>query len=363
MANKMKIDYSSLKITDRFGSSKPMYYTLVTPELATALIRGWNTIYASKQDAIRSNLASIVMIVKCDDMVKMRINPNTKWVKVNPACVRILYDAGILRASTVYEQVSRALSRNVTCDQLASVLAGFTSKFDIAEAFMVLADRWILHELNGKLYVANKNVHEDILGVIAEFVEENADYVYGAFHYDFQLRGFIVNEHRTVGESVADLRGSVKRGALVDDGGDTEMSVFDLNAIYMASDASYHQDIVDTTGYHNPNLIGLLLARIFQPMIIVHSVEQVLGCNMTAQSVSSYLRHRGNDVMLENLLSAMEMWDLFNSNFDFSNMSPRDAIKSLIDFLYLHSNQLTEEGLAVLKCLKTYTHLFYLNHS
>lgn len=353
MANKT-IDYSTLKIRNRFGSSKPMYYTLVYPELATSLIDGWNTVYAGEQDAIRYNLMSIVMIIKCNDMVKMRINPNTKWINVNPVCVRILYDAGVLQVSTVSEQVNRALSRNVTCDQLSGVLEGLASKFDVAEAFTVLADRWILHENNGKLYVANKNVREDILGVITEFVEENEDYAYGAFHYDFQLRGFIVNEYRTVGESIADVRGRTKRGALVRDGGDTEPSVFDLNAIYMESDSSYRQDIIDTTGYHNPNLAGLLLARVFQPMIIVHSVEQALGCNMTAQAVASYLRYRGNDVMLENLQSAMEMWDHFNSNFDFSNISPRDAIKSLIDFLYLHSNQLTEEGLAVLKCLKTY---------
>jgi hypothetical protein len=137
-------------------------------------------------------------------------------------------------------------------------------------------------------------------------------------------------------------------------GGDTELSVFDLNEIYMASEASHQQDRIDATGYHNPQIAGLLLARIFNPMIIVASVEKALGMQVPMNILKSYLQHRGNMVLLENIQNATELWEIFNETFDFSAKTPKEAFKEMIDLLYMNAHLLTEEGVAVLKFLRFY---------
>jgi hypothetical protein len=177
--------------------------------------------------------------------------------------------------------------------------------------------------------------------------------VEGIFEYDFQLRAIAGHEYETRGESIMDLRESVVHGKPIADNGDIELSVFELNDIYLKSEASFTQDKIDSTGYHNPKIIGLMLARIFNPYIIVKSMEKVIG-RLTIEEAEAYLDTRGNELLLENLQTAQDLLEKFNEKLDFSNKTPREAFKELIDFLHINSNLLTEEGLAVLKCMKTY---------
>lgn len=347
------VNFSNIGFKTIYGKKLPIAFALNQVDLADRLIRGWKTVYAADQKAIKFIFNSIITIVTVDGIRKVRKNPGKDWVKINPECIRMLFDAGILREASVYEEVSKALGKNVTLDQLQGVLDNLIQPKQIREAFEVFADRWILHEFKDTYHVSNKNINENILEVIATFVAENEKYVEGRFNYDFQLRSLAGHEHETTGESIADVRESVIHGLDVNHNGDTELTVFDLNNIYLASEASYAQDKIDSTGYHNPKIIGLMLARMFNPYIIVKSMEKVIGC-LTIEEAEAYLSHRGNDVMLENLQNAQDLWEAFHENFNFSDKSPREAFTELIEFLHINANLLTEEGLAVLKCLQTY---------
>lgn len=344
-------DYSKLTLATRFGSKKPMYYALVYPEMAQTLVSLWDTTYSKLHVEIRACLGNIVTIVQDDDMMKMRLNPSMKWVHTNAACVRILYDAGVLKVSDVYTQVSKALGKKVTAEQLSGVLNRLTKSKDICDAFEAFADYWILHEAADRLTVANKHVDDAILDVIRKFVEENEKYVTGLFNYDFKLRGILGHEHETRGESIADLRNNIRRGSLVEMNGDTERSVFDLNDAYMESEEFARRVQLCCTGYNDPSIAGLLLARMFQPMIIVKSMEGALGTELTVDEAMAYLKHRGNDLLLENIQNALDCWDAFEEEFDFSEASPQEAFDNMHKFLHVNSADLTEEGLAVLSCL------------
>ena len=345
-------DFSGMKLTTRYGAKKPMYYALVYPEMAETLVSVWNTSFAKFHDEIRFSLGNIVTIIKDNGMMKMRLNPSMKWVNTNAACVRILYNAGILKESDVYTQVSKALGKKVSIEQLRAVLENLSKPKDISEAFTVFADRWILHEYNDTLSVSSDKVDESIVSVIAEFVEENYRYVTGLFNYDFQLRGYLCNEHHTKGESTTEARNSIIHGLDIDRNGDTTKSVFELNEIYMKSEEFMRQVMIDCTGYHNPSVTGLLLARMFQPEIIVSSMEQVLKTSLTIDEAMAYLKHRGNDVLMENLQNAIGLREIFDEKFDFSDKTPQEAFKSIIEFLFNNRNSLTEEGLTVYNFLK-----------
>ena len=347
------VNFSNIGFKTIYGKKLPIAFALNQVDLADRLIRGWKTVYANDQKAIKFIFNSMITIVTVDGIRKVRKNPGKDWVKINPDCIKMLYDAGILHEANTYEQVSRALGKNVTVMQLEGVLNNLTEPQQICDAFEVFADRWILHEFKDTYHVANIHIEEDVLSVIAKFVADNAKYTEGLLHYDFLLRALAGHEDETRGESIADLRESVIHGKALDDNGDVELSAFELNDLYMASEASYNQDKIDSTGYHNPKIIGLMLARMFNPHLIVKSMEKVLG-SLTIEEAEAYLSHKGNDILLENLQNAKLLWEAFHEEFDFSQLTPREAFKELIDFLHINSDALTEEGLAVLKCLQTY---------
>lgn len=351
MTNKT-FNFNSIGFTNIYGKKLPITFALNQPELATQLVNGWNTTFKTHQEAIKFSFKTTVAIVTVDGIRKVRKLKD--WVKINPEAIRILFNAGILTETNTYDQVSKALGKNITISQLEGVLDNLTKTSDICEAFEVFADRWILHEFGNTYHVSNSHMNEDILEVISKFINENAKYITGCFHYDFQLRSMSGKENLTLGESIAELRDSVIHGKPIADNGDVELSVFELNDIYMSSEASYHQTQIDNTGYHNPKIIGLMLARMFQPQIIVKSMERALGQHLSIEEAEAYLSHRGNNILLENLQNAQDLWEAFHENFDFSNKSARQAFKELIDFLHINSKLLTEEGLAVLNCLKTY---------
>lgn len=347
------INFSNIGFSTIYGKKLPIAFALNQTELATRLVNGWETEFKTQQQAIKAIFNATIQIITVDGIKKVRKNPGKDWVKINSECIRILFDAGILHESSVYDQVSKALGKNVSLNQLVGVLNNLTTPQQICEAFEVFADRWIVHEFKDTYHVSNKNVDESVLELISAFVTENTKYIQGRFHYDFQLRSIAGHEDETKGESIADLRESVIHGKPIADNGDVELSTFELNDIYLKSEASYAQDKIDSTGYHNPKIIGLMLARMFNPYIIVKSMEKVVG-SLTIEEAEAYLSHRGNDILLENLQNAQDLWEAFHENFDFSSCSAREAFKQMIDFLHINSKLLTEEGLAVLKSLQTY---------
>ena len=349
MFNVNFINFNTLRIRTRFGNM-PVSTALTYPENAHALVAQWEEL-AGQHSAIRLSLGNFVTIVKVDGIVKMRLNPNTtQKKKPNPTCVKILYNAGILQVADVYTQVSKALGKGVTLEQLERALLKIESPKDICEAFEVLADRWILHDF---MRVSNRNVSEGVMKVLVKFVEDNKSLVGNCFHYNFELRNTMFTEFETKGESTTEARENIIHGADVNHGGDTELSLWELNESYMRSEAFHQQAQKDNSGYHDPAWTGIMLARMFNPGIIIASMSKVLGVSVGMQDALSYLKHRNNSLLLENLQNAMKLNEAFMENFDFSNSTPREAIGQLIEFLSRNYELLTEEGKAVVRFLKS----------
>ena len=303
MFNPNFINFNELKIRTRFGKL-PVSTALIYTENASALVDQWEEL-TPQHNAIRASLGNFVTIVKVDGVLKMRLNPNTtQKKKPNASCVKILYNAGILQVADVYTQVSKALGKGVTLEQLERILFKIESTKDICEAFEVLADRWILHDY---MRVSNRNISEDVLKILAKFVEDNKSFVENCFHYNFELRNTMFTEFETRGESTTEARESIIHGADINHGGDTELSLEELNEAYMRSEAFHQQVQKDNSGYHDPAWTGIMLARMFNPGIILASMSKVLGISVGMQDALSYLKHRNNSLLLENLQNSAKL--------------------------------------------------------
>jgi hypothetical protein len=160
-------------------------------------------------------------------------------------------------------------------------------------------------------------------------------------------------EFETKGESTTEARENIIHGADVNHGGDTELSLWEQNEAYMRSEAFHQQVQRDNSGYHDPAWTGIMLARMFNPGIILASMSKVLVISVGMADAMSYLKRRNNVLLLENLQNSMKLNEAFMENFDFSNCTPKEAIGKLIEFLSRNYELLTEEGKAVVRFLKS----------
>lgn len=342
-------------IRNIYGGTTPIYKAIGDANLARQLIANWNYYSSEDQTAIRNILGSYVSIVETATGRLFRSNPDKNYISPQRESIILLFHAGILKSSSPYEQINKILYKGVNLEYVERILSTLRSNTDICQAFECLADRWIIHETkNGSLYANNSRIDSGLLEIINKFVEENKPYITGLFHYDFDLRKILGHEDETNGESVMELRESIVRGTNVDFGGDTLASVFEENDAYMESESFYQQIQIDNRGYHNPDMLPVLLARMFQPAIILLSMNKILKTNISFAEAEEYLSYRKNDVLLENLQNAMELHDEFHSRFDFSKNTSQEAIKQIYGFMNTNQNLLTEEGIAVLKYMKAY---------
>lgn len=268
--------------------------------------------------------------------------------------VQYLINTGIMPISTVYEQMTMVLlNKYIGPKEMEASLKMFLSENgrenDICQVFEALADAWILHD---GFIVGHKDKDEEILSVIRKFVDTNKVLVENKFLYNFQVRG-TRNDWQTKGKSISEVREDQRRGDLVGNGGDTIKDSFKSNEETINSQ-EYHESMSRfMSGYNSADFLGFLIARIFNGGLISNTVKTAIGAEITDAQVKPYLKHRGNTLLLENLIQAERLNRVFFEELNYlAGLTARQAFKRLFDYLSANKSHLTEEGKAVVNFIE-----------